>query len=435
MTYLKQKDLSTAIKLTLGTTSLLLASSINIANAGNVKGFGEDDLQNNGDPYIEREGLESLSIRVPAASTSVTLSGYVKGDARFDDGADLGDSFVVSSIPIDGSAGDDRDGHFRIHARQSRLTIRSNTELENGQTLTTAFEGDFFGGGGNETFSNSTGFRLRNAVATYGAWTVGQTWTNFMDFVAYPTTVDFFGPAGKSFARQGQVRYTLDNGLSFSIENPETDGFSANLVDDMGDDLGADRLRESTEGIGLDIAPDFTAAWRGGPGGAGGSYEISGIVRILGVQGDLSNGVAVDDTTTGFGFNAAGGWEFGKVNLAASITGGDGIGRYIINGAGNDIFVSDTGELDTVTSFATSGNIQYNWTENSSTLLAFGFFMNDEPDESNGIDNLSTIHLNYIWSPYPNSSFGVELIQGFLENAAGDDGSATRLAFGAQLNF
>ena len=156
MTYLKQKDLSTAIKLTLGTTSLLLASSINIANAGNVKGFGEDDLQNNGDPYIEREGLESLSIRVPAASTSVTLSGYVKGDARFDDGADLGDSFVVSSIPIDGSAGDDRDGHFRIHARQSRLTIRSNTELENGQTLTTAFEGDFFGGGGNETFSNST---------------------------------------------------------------------------------------------------------------------------------------------------------------------------------------------------------------------------------------------------------------------------------------
>ena len=419
------KALNTQIKIALGTTSLLLASSINVANASDVKGFGEDDLQNNGDPYIEREGVESLGIRIPAASTSVTLSGYVRGDVRYDAGADLGDSFVVSSIPVDGSAGDDRDGHFRIHARQSRLTVRSNTELENGKTLTTTFEGDFFGAGGNESFSNSSTFRIRNAAATYGAWTIGQTWTNFMDFVAYPTTVDFFGPAGKSFARQGQVRYTLDNGLSFSIENPETDGFA---------DAG-DRLRESTGGIGLDIAPDFTAAWRGGPGGAGGSYEISGIVRILGVQGDLSDGVAVDDTTTGFGFNAAGGWEFGKVNLAASVTGGDGIGRYIINGFGNDVFVSATGEVDAVTSFAASGNIKYSWTENSSTLLAFGVFMNDEPDESNGIDNLGTIHLNYIWSPYPNSSFGAEIITGYIENADGSDGSQTRLAFGAQLNF
>jgi len=419
----KLKTLNTHVKIALGTGSLLLASCINVANAGNVKSFGEDELQNNGDPFVEREGVESLSIRVPAASTSVTLSGYVKGDVRYDFGADLGDSFVVSSIPADGSAAAERDGHFRAHARQSRLTVRSNTELENGKTLTTAFEGDFFGGGGNESFSNSTGFRLRNAVATYGAWTIGQTWTNFMDFVAYPTTVDFYGPAGKSFARQGQVRYTLDNGLSFSIENPETDGNGA---------LG--RLRESTGGVGSDVLPDITAAWRGGPGGAFGSYEIAGIVRFLGVDGDL-NGARINEDVTGFGFNAAGGWDFGKVSLAASITGGDGIGRYIINGFGNDVYVSDTGNVDTVTSMSASGNIKVNWSENSSTLLAVGLFMNDEPDESNGIDNLGTVHLNYLWSPYPNSSFGVEVIQGFIENADGSDGSATRLAFGAQLNF
>ena len=424
MQNLKLKNLSSAVKITLGTGSLLLASSINVANAGNVKGFGEDELQNNGDPYVEREGIESLSVRVPAANTSVTLSGYVRGDARYDIGADLGDSFVVSSIPIDGSAGDDRDGHFRLHARQSRLTVRSNTELENGNTLTTTFEGDFFGGGGNESFSNSTGFRLRNAVASYGAWTIGQTWTNFMDFVAYPTTVDFFGPAGKSFARQGQVRYTLDNGLSFSIENPETDGTGA---------LG--RIRESTGGPGADLAPDFTAAWRGGPGGAGGSYEVSGIVRVLGVDGVLDNGVAVDETETGFGFNIAGGWDFGAFSAAASVTAGDGIGRYIINGAANDIFVTDTGQVETVTAVGASANVKYNWTENSSTLLAVGLFMNDEPDESNGIDNLGTVHLNYIWSPYPNSSFGAEVITGYIENADGSDGSQTRLAFGAQLNF
>ena len=72
----KQKTLNTHVKIALGTGSLLLASCINVANAGNVKGFGEDELQNNGDPYVEREGVESLSVRVPAANTSVTPVSY-----------------------------------------------------------------------------------------------------------------------------------------------------------------------------------------------------------------------------------------------------------------------------------------------------------------------------------------------------------------------
>jgi len=114
-----------------------------------------------------------------------------------------------------------------------------------------------------------------------------------MDFVAYPGTVDFFGPAGKSFVRQAQIRYTFDNGLAFSIENSETDGF----------DAGGGRLGESRGGIGEDNAPDFTAAWRGGPGGIGGNYEFAGIVRTLGVGGE------VDDNVGGVGFLAAGAWD------------------------------------------------------------------------------------------------------------------------------
>jgi len=244
-----------------------------------------------------------------------------------------------------------------------------------------------------------------------------------MDFIAYPGTVDFYGPAGKSFARQAQVRYTFASGVSFSIENPETDGFGA---------LG--RLRESTGGVGADIAPDVTAAWRGGPGGAGGSYELSGIVRFLGVDGDL-NGERINEDVTGFGVNLAGGWQFGPVFVGASVTAGEGIGRYIINGFGNDVFVTDDGEVEAVESASFSANVKFDWSSNASSLIAFGTFSNDDPDQSNGIDNLQTIHVNYIWSPFPKASFGVELIQGFLENADGTEGDATRFAFGAQLNF
>jgi len=450
--HFKKKYSNACFKAAVGTSSLILASSINIANAGNVKGFGEDNLQNNSDPtFNPSQGTETFGLRVPATGTTVTITGYVRGDFRYDDSNDLGDSFVVSSIPADGALGDLEDGHTRLHARQSRFIVRSETELDSGSKLKTVFEGDFFGAGGNQTFSNSSAFRLRNAYASYNGWLIGQTWTNFMDFIAYPTTVDFFGPAGKSFARQGQVRYTFANGLSFSIENPETDGFG--LFDPIDGVFNPDiddptRLRESTGGLAADILPDFTAAWRGGPGGAGGSYEISGVARVLGIDTVIPNaagdtfdadgnlvGVEIDEEELGFGVNLAGGWQFGPVFIGASFTAGDGIGRYIINGAGNDIFITEDLELETVQSMAFSANVKINWSSNSSSLLAFGSFENDEPAQSNGIDNLQTIHLNYIWNPFPKASFGVELIQGFIENADGSEGDATRFAFGAQLNF
>jgi len=430
---LKETTLSIQLRQALKTCSVgsvILASGMGVAHANGVIGFGETAAVNGADPaYVETEGGYDLGVKIPASETVVTVSGYVRGDFRFDDSSDLGDSFVVSSIPADGTPGDAESGHTRLHARQSRLRVRSNTELDNGTTLKTHFEGDFFGTGGNESFSNSASFRLRHAYATYGGLTIGQVWTNFMDFVAYPTTVDFFGPAGKSFARQAVIKYTFSNGISISAENPETDGFGA---------LG--RVRESTGGPGQDVAPDFTIAWRGGPGGAGGSYEFAGVGRLLGVDGVIEGpaggpGIDVDETEFGFGVNLAGAWAFGPFSVAGSLTFGDGIGRYIINGAGNEIFVTDTGEVETVTSMAFSGNVKYNWTPGSSSLIAVGAFENDDPSQSNGIDNLQTIHVNYIWTPFPGSSFGVELIQGFLENADGSEGDATRFAFGAQLNF
>ncbi len=424
-TLFKKRPLANSIRaVLLGGGVVVMGAGVQVANANGVNSLGSTIQSNNADPgFVESSGFEKIKVKIPASETELTVSGYVRATANFDSGSDLGDSFVVSSIPADGTAGDEEDGHFRLHARQSRLVVRSATELEGGTKLKTHFEGDFFGGGGNESFSNSSSFRLRQAYASYGAWTIGQTWTNFMDFVAYPTTVDFFGPAGKAFIRQTQVRYTLSNGLSFSLENPETDGNGA---------LG--RLRESTGGLGEDSLPDFTAAWRGGPGGLGGSYEVAGVLRALGVNGEV-DGLAVDEDETGYGINLAGGWDYGPATLSASLTFGDGIGRYIINGAGNDIFVNADGSVDTVESLGASVNLKYNWTGSSSSLISFGHFSNDDPDRSNGIDNLQTINVNYTFSPYPRSSFGVELIQGFLENADGTDGDATRIAFGAQLNF
>lgn len=364
----------------------------------------------------------SLNAAELNSTTELTISGYIKGDFIIDEGADLGDSFAFSAIPATGSEDADRDAHVRLHARQSRIRIQSNTDLPNGESLKTHLEGDFFGTGGNETFSNSTGLRLRHAYATFGRWTIGQTWTNFMDQVAYPSTVDFFGPVGKSFARQGQIRYTLPNGLAFSLENPETDGEGA---------LG--RLRESSGGPGTDRFPDVVVAWRGGPGGMLGSYETAALYRSLGVDGVL-DGTRVDESQDGWGINLAGAWEVGDNTVSASVTAGDGIGRYLIAGGGNDLFVDATGRVDTVESLGASLAYTRRWSNNLNSTLAYGYFENDDPVQSNGIDNLTSVHLNTFWSPIPEVTFGAEYIYGDAEYADGA-GDASRVQFSAQRNF
>ena len=164
------------------------------------------------------------SWKLPGSDTSISFSGYVKGDFIYDLGRDVGDSFVVSSIPVDNSMAANADGNVRLHARQSRFRFDSRTPTDWGQ-LRTRIEGDFSGTGGNERFSNSSTFRLRHAWGQLGPVLAGQTWTTFMDQDTYANTVDFAGPVGVEFARQAQIRYStgLAEGLSLdlAVENPE----------------------------------------------------------------------------------------------------------------------------------------------------------------------------------------------------------------------
>jgi len=364
------------------------------------------------------------SFKIPGTDTEVTVSGYVKADFIYDTETDLGDSFAASAAPTSDNAG---DGHTRFHARQTRVRVNSNSDIGNGNSIGTHIEGDFFGGGGNEVFSNSSSFRIRHANITFnsagGTLRVGQYWSNFGDFIAYPGTVDFFGPAGKVFARQAQIRYSFNNGVEIALENPETGGTGA-----------AGSLAESNGGIGVDELPDFTIAYRNS------NLELSGLLRQLGATGttagdDGVGGVPVDVSETGWGINLAGGFNAGPVFLAGSVTTGEGIGRYLINGANNGLYIDADGSGEAIEASALNLSAKINWSDSTSSLIAFGHFENDNPARSNGIDSVDTLHLNYKWAPFPSTSMGVELILGEVDNADGSSGDATRLQFGVQRNF
>lgn len=359
------------------------------------------------------------SFKIPGTDTSVSISGYVKGDFIYDLDADVGDSFSVAAIPNDGA---DTDEHVRLHARQSRLRVLTDTDVGNGNTIETHIEGDFFGTGGNQLFSNSTSFRIRHAYAQYntpsGSFAAGQTWTLFGGFF-YAPTVDFFAPNGQVFIRQGQVRWTHPSGFAVSLENPET-------FFDFG--------QTATE---RDEVPDLVARWRGGPGGAAGSYSVSGVLRQVGGIGTGVDGLAFDDTATAWGVNVGGNWDFDAIAFTAGLTYGDGLGRYhLANTSGGVVGVG--GELETIEQIGITAGLTIKTTDTSSVNFNLGYSERDDEFAAftpTADEEGLSLHANYMWSPWPGTNFGFEVIYGQRDQFDGVDGDATRLQFGAQRSF
>jgi opacity protein-like surface antigen len=372
-------------------------------------------------------GKSPGSFILPGTNTEFSVSGYVKGDFIYDVGEGLGDLFVPENI---NTSGDDEEGNFRAHARQSRITIRTSTPTDLG-ALKTTVEGDFFGGGGNEAISNSNSFRLRHAYGEIGGLLAGQTWSNFMPIESYPNTVDFNGPAGVTFIRQAQLRYThpVNENLSIaaSLENSEFSGRNETGVA-FGESI-------TTGGIkaGFDKAPDFTIAARYTDDW--GLLKVAGLGRLLTAPDGTVSGNS--DEEFAWGINASGNaklWDGGKV--LGAFTYGDGLGRYLINGFGQDaVFDSTTGSLETIEAFGIMAGVEQQITDTFSVGLTYGRSHFDEGAVGSSLETVQTVHASMFYRPIPRLTFGGEVIWGSREDQNGADDDALRLQTSVQVNF
>jgi hypothetical protein len=385
-------------------------------------------------------GDQAGSFKIPGTNTSVKIGGYVKGDLFYDVNSDLGDSFAASAIPADGT--DEKEGQFRSHARQTRINLTTWTPIEPLGEVRTFIEGDFFGAGGNEVFSNSTSFRIRHA---FGEFTTdsfsglfGQTWTNFMPLASYPETVDFFGPAGIPFIRQGQARLTytgLENlAISFSAENSELTARDGTI--DSGNTIGSD---SGDLQFGIDRIPDFTGAVEYDKDGW--NFKVSGVARLLATES--GGGAPQDDEEFGWGVFAGGVVPigsllpiFGEDSLQVNFSYGDGVGRYILNGFAQDAFIDDDGDIDTIESWGLAAGYTHHWTDTFRSNLVYGHYEVSDTFGDDDTERLQTIHANLIWSPTERVNLGLEWIGGLRSFQDSDlDNTAQRIQFGAQFFF
>jgi hypothetical protein len=378
----------------------------------------------------------SLGVATTALLTSVGLAqalevkmgGYVKTDVTYDTDQDLGPSLAASGITTS-TGNTDSDPAFRMHSLQSRFNI---TATEG--PLKTFVEGDFFvGSSGNELVSNSRHFRLRHAYGQVGNLLIGQTWSTFMDknWVLYPSTVDFGGPAGATFIRQTQIRWSMDNGLDIAIENPENRIVESGTTSVVGIVAGAPAVvtEATSTNVSRDTIPDIIVRYSS-------KGDFSWQVAALFQKFEAEGGTADGQTETNIGLTAGAAFNIGKGSISAKVNSNSN--RYSYYGFSNPAAVVSGGNIETIdhTAFVVAYNHNWGGTSNGVSTFAFGTVdFDDNFLAASDIETVSTFHANYRWNPYENVTFGVEVSSAEREDINGADGDNTRLQFGAQFSL
>ena len=375
-------------------------------------------------------GATKGSFKLPGSNTSVTLGGYVKLDAVFSNpsaGVDSkGDLFLdPTTIAVGPAAGSNERNQVKFGARESRLFVKTSTPTTLGD-LNTHVEFDFYGADGNESVSNSHGFRLRHAYGTLGNLLAGQTWTNFMNPAALPDTVDFGGPVGQIFDRQAQARWTQSFGpstwgsgqWSVALENPETvvqipGGASFRADDDRWPDLtgqvlfNTPRGKVSVHGLLREIRIDSATAPAAVDQKLGGALSIAGVLPTVGR----------DD-----------------FRFTASV--GNAIGRYS-NGFFPDGVVGSDGQLRLPKQWGWFAAYRHYWSDQLRSNVVLSSAGENNPAGSPANTNKSTrsAHVNLIWSPVANSDLGLEYIYADRETEDGLRGHLNRVQASAKYAF
>ncbi len=266
---------------------------------------------------------------------SLTFGGFIAADVKHISG-DLAP--YLNDFWIGAAAVQEDTSLTKFSISSSRL----NTKYQFGDSM--AFvEFDFYTGEGNEVLTNSRGPRLRHAFIKHGNWTVGQTWSTFVNTSAIAEAVDFGGPlVATAFVRQTQIRYTNGN-FQFAVENPES--------------YGGDNTQDSV--------PDFVGKYTFK--GDWGNVSVAAVAKQLNTAGGSSE--------TGLGYGVAGRVKVGAKNDVRFQVHGGNTGRYVGAAASTDLVGE---EVESATNVLVS--FRHHWNDTYRSNVFYGNTTTDETD-------------------------------------------------------
>jgi hypothetical protein len=360
-----------------------------------------------------------------ARKHSLEIGGYIKADVLYSDftgGSVAGDSvgrdfYVPATVPV----GVEGEEYLDFHAKETRIYLKSEHNLDSGDYLKAYIEMDFLvGDQGDERISNSYNPRMRHAYLVWNRWLFGQTWNTIFNVGALPDLLDFVGPSDSTvFGRQAMVRYT--NGpWQLSVENPET------TITPFG---GGPRITANDSHV-----PDLVARYNFS--GDWGQWSIAGILRELRYENAAEG---IDTSTASYGISLAGRYNLGeRDDLRWMVSGGKGLGRYVGLNIVNGGVLDADGELETIDTLSGFIAWRHYWSDQLRSSFVASYFQADNPTELTGLGVTSqadSYHANLVWSPLPRLDLGVEFIFANREVENGGDGDLRRLQFSAKYAY
>lgn len=370
-------------------------------------------------------------------NTEFTVGGYLKLDGLLTQTS--GGQIATGSgreyyVPAQTPTGvHDESPNFDMHARQTRLFSKTTTTLDNGETVKGYLEIDFMSTTlGDERVTNGYAPELRHAVFTYGNWTMGQTWSTYMDTAVLPDSLDFIGNTdGAVFVRQGQVRYSR-GAFQLAIENPQT------VVEPAGGATAA-VARVTTDDSAI---PDLVARYN--RGGAWGSFSAALLLRELAYEKydpTATTPVVINDSTPGYGIGLN-----AKINLPAgddlrlTANYGEGLGRYVaLNTAADAMLTRNVGgKLEALPVLAYAAAYKHNWNGKWRSSLVWSQLLIDNDVAYTGkavTKSVDSVSVNLIKQVADKLSVGVEARHGNRELESGADGDINRLQLSAKYDL
>lgn len=304
---------------------------------------------------------------------------------------------------------------FGLSAASSRLFTKLMKRTKKGPIIT-YIEGDFRG--------SSNHFRLRQAYLSYLGFTIGQTWSTFMDLTAGPPTVDFEGPNSMIAIRQPQIRYERPFGNHWKMAM----ALEYSLISGIYDSTIQELARRAPD---IPIRIQYYGNW--------GHIQMAGIARDFIYKSDMSGSTK---ESMGWGFSLTSKIHFGQhTDFFFQGTYGEGIAAYVqdLAGVGLDFTVADTGKSSLVPVYGGYISIQQYLNRKHSlfTTLVAGF------TETGDLSNLSAsqyktgyyLAANVFWNMMDDMLFGMEYNWGKRVNIDQASGEANRINFCLQYNF
>lgn len=353
------------------------------------------------------------------AKTRLAVGGFAQLDVIYDSDA-IGSrcQFITSTIPTDGGTMvQGADGQTSFCVNTSRLTFESRTPTKLGR-LKTFISLDLFG----DSLSTSPSLRMRQAygelegVLWGGDLLFGQAWGTFVDFEAWPDSLDFEGPGAAIAVRQPMVRWSKGVSDSVSVRV---------ALERPGDGSveGADMLTEWPDLVG-------TVKWSHGAGHLRGA----GIVRQIRASAD--DGPAM--SAVGWGLAGSGKVMLpARSNLLFEVSYGEGVGGYYNAGPPNGVYDPATSTIELLPLLGYYIGFEHYWSKTLSTAILYSAIGVDnlasQPDDA--LKRTDYFSLNLIWRPDTPLRFGVEFLSGKNRAKDGSKGTDNRIQLSSQFTF